>query len=436
MTEKIDRFTKRARQVLTLAQEEARQRNHSKIDTEHLLLALVSVEDGVAAKVLHGLSCTEALVRSRLNALVKPGKKLHGKPHLAAPMKQVIEAAVDIARHMEHRYIGTEHLLLGLVETEAGLGPQLLQEFATSEEIVAKVIEALTSVPTGEAHKLTLTEYYARREATAPPQEKSEQWPKFLYRVEQAMLLTHLGLAQKSKDYETIIQEERNRLARDLHDSVKQQLFSISISAAAVRERLESDPAGALAALTDVQHSAQAAMVEIDALLHQLSPTPLVTVGLMEALREQCEALGYRTGATVTTTFGTLPPTERLPLGIQEALFRMAQEALSNTARHARASQVHVQVEQVADENLLRLEVQDNGQGFDSSQSTKGMGLANLQARATTLAGTVAIDSTPGQGTRVRIDIPLLAKTGEQKTEEQKAEEQRTDEQPSVRDAE
>jgi len=70
--------------------------------------------------------------------------------------------------------------------------------------------------------------------------------------------------------------------------------------------------------------------------------------------------------------------------------------------------------------------VQDNGQGFDASQSTKGMGLANLQARATTLAGTVEIESTPGQGTRVRIDIPLLAKT----------EEQRTDGQPAVRDAE
>lgn len=427
MTDKLDRFTKRARQVLTLAQEEARQRNHSKIDTEHLLLALVSVEDSVAAKVLHGLGCTDALVRSRINALVKPGKKLHGKPHLAAQTKRVIEAAVDIARHMEHRYIGTEHLLVGLVETEAGLGTQLLQEFGTVEEIVAKVIEALTNASTTVTHKLTIPEYYARREAAFQTQEKRTEQPKIFYHlVEQALLATHLGLAQKSKDYETIIQEERNRLARDLHDSVKQQLFSISISAAASRERLESDPAGALAALADVQHSAQAAMVEIDALLHQLSPTPLVTVGLIEALREQCEALGYRTGATVTTTFGTLPPTERLPLGIQEALFRMAQEALSNAARHARASQVHVQVEQVADEKLLRLEVQDNGQGFDSSQSTKGMGLANLQARATMLAGKIEIESTPGQGTRIRIDIPLLEKT----------EEQRTDEQSSARDAE
>lgn len=419
MTEKVDRFTKRARHALTLAQEEALRRNHSKIDTEHLLLALVSVEEGVAAKVLQELGCTADIVRIRIEAMVKSGKKRHGKPYLATHTKRVIEAAVEIAGRMDHRYIGTEHLLVGLAETEAGLGAQVLQEFGTVAEIVIKVIEAITSVSTSEARKLTLTEYYARREAATSTQRKNEVWPQSLYRVEQAVIATYLGLAQTTKDQETIIQEERNRLARDLHDSVKQQLFSISISAAAVRERLEGDPAGALAALADVQHSARAAMVEIDALLHQLSPAPLATTGLIEALREQCEALGYRTGAHVTTTFGALPPTERLPVGTQEALFRMAQEALSNIARHARASEVHIQMELVADENLLRLEVQDNGQGFDVSQSSKGMGLANLQARAASIHGKVELDSTPSQGTRVRIDIPLVDKAEEEQRDEQ-----------------
>jgi len=428
MTEKLDRFTQRARQALTLAQDEALRRNHSKIDTEHLLLALVSVEEGVASKVLRELGCTADVVRIRIEAMVKPGKKRHGKPYLAAHTKRVIEAAVEIAHRMDHRYIGTEHLLVGLAETEAGLGAQVLQEFGTVAEIVAKVIEAITSVPTSEANKLTLTAYYARREAAASAQGENKVRPQSLFRVEQAVIATYLGLAQTTKDQETIIQEERNRLARDLHDSVKQQLFSISISAAAVRERLESDPAGALAALADVQHSAQAAMVEIDALLHQLSPAPLATIGLIEALREQCEAVGYRTGATVTTTFGTLPPTDRLLTGTQEALFRMAQEALSNVARHARASQVHVQLELVADENLLRLEVQDNGQGFEPTTSVKGMGLANLQARATTIGGRVELHSTPGQGTRVRIDIPLLEKPDSEKTEGQRAEGQKADE--------
>lgn len=415
MTDKLDRFTKRARQALTVAQEEALRRNHSKIDTEHLLLALASVEEGVAAKVLQKLGCTADVVRIRIDAMVKSGKKRHGKPYLATHTKRVIKAAVEIARHMDHRYIGTEHLLMGLAETEAGIGVQVLQEFGTAEEIIAKVIEALTSVPTSEASKLTLTEYYARRAAVVLTQAENEMRPQLLYWVDHAVMTTPLSLAQTTKNYETIIQEERNRLARDLHDSVKQQLFSISISAAAVSERLESDPVGALAALADVQHSARAAMVEIDALLHQLSPAPLATTGLIEALREQCEALGYRTGAIVTTTFGTLPPTERLPAGAQEALFRMAQEALSNVARHARASVVQVQLELVADENVLRLEVQDNGQGFEPTASNKGMGLANLQARATSVGGQVELHSALNQGARVRIDIPLVQPTGETK---------------------
>jgi signal transduction histidine kinase len=320
---------------------------------------------------------------------------------------------------MDHRYIGTEHLLVGLAEVGSGIGLEVLQELGSVGAIVAKVIEATTGAVESESRKLTLTEYYARREEASQRQETLDPRPTQLHaRLER---LTDIGLmsalsqpSAQSKGYEAIVQEERNRLARDLHDSVKQQLFSISISAAAVRERLESDPTGALAALADVQHSAQAAMVEIDALLHQLSPAPLATTGLIEALREQCEALGYRTGATVTTSFGVLPPSERLPTGTQEALFRMAQEALSNVARHARASEIHVQLELVADEKLLRLEVQDNGQGFDHSQSPKGMGLANLQARAATLQGHVEIHSTPGQGTLVRVDIPLVEEVNEQ----------------------
>jgi signal transduction histidine kinase len=92
----------------------------------------------------------------------------------------------------------------------------------------------------------------------------------------------------------------------------------------------------------------------------------------------------------------------------------MAQEALSNVARHARAGEIHLQLELVADETLLRLEVQDNGQGFDHTQSPKGMGLANLQARTATLQGHIEIHSTPGQGTLVRIDIPLVEEADEQ----------------------
>lgn len=413
MTEKLDRFTKRARQALTLAKEEAIRLQHREIDTEHLLLGLLAQKDGLAMKALSELGCDSRIIHQRIEDRVAGPQSAYwpwNKPTLAHGAKRVIELAVNIARQLGHKYIGTEHLLLGILEEGEGVGEQVLQEFVTVEAIIAKITQLITSTTATEARQTSRTGDYQ-----AQPKVKSEKLVESLSLVESLLgakrsplfYLLQQGLLQQWAS-EDAVQAERNRLACDLHDSVKQQLFSISISAATARERLDSDPAGALAVLTDVQHSAQAAMVEIDALLHQLSPTPLVTIGLLEALREQGEALSYRTGATVTTTFGTLPPAERLPAGTQAALFRMAQEALSNVARHARASTVHVQLELVADENLLRLEVQDNGQGFTPTITHKGMGLTNLHARAATIGGRVELHSEPGQGTRIRIDVPFI----------------------------
>jgi signal transduction histidine kinase len=208
--------------------------------------------------------------------------------------------------------------------------------------------------------------------------------------------------------YEAAVQEERSRLARDLHDSIKQQLFTISVSAAAASERMSSDLASAQAALNDVQRSAQAAMVEMNAMLHQLSPTPLATAGLIEALREQAEALSYRTGAAVTTAFGEVPPAEQLPLGAQETLFRIAQEVMSNVARHARAHQVHLRLEQLENPKRVQLEIRDDGQGFEPAKTPSGMGLTNIHERALRLNGQAEIASAPGQGATIRVEIPLL----------------------------
>ena len=202
-------------------------------------------------------------------------------------------------------------------------------------------------------------------------------------------------------------QEERNRLARDLHDSIKQQLFSIKVSSAAAQERWERDPEGARKALADVQQSAQEAMVEMQALLHQLRPEAVAAIGLVEALREQCEALGYRTGADVTLDLGEQAPDDRLVPGTQEAVFRMAQEALANVARHARAQ--HVRVELGCSGDAVVLRVQDDGQGVYPPATQRGMGLHNLEERAQALGGRCTVESAPGAGTTVAVSIPLVA---------------------------
>jgi signal transduction histidine kinase len=206
---------------------------------------------------------------------------------------------------------------------------------------------------------------------------------------------------------EATAQEERNRLARDLHDSIKQQLFSINVGTATIQERWERDPEGARAALQDVRKSAKAAMVEMQAMLHQLRPKALGSAGLIEALREQCEALGYRTGSEVIFEVGEILTDDRMPPGAQETLFRIAQEALGNVARHARARRVRVRLGREGDAACLQVE--DDGQGFEIGAENPGMGLRNIKERTEPFGGTLDVVSTPGVGTAVRVAIPLLS---------------------------
>ncbi|HEV7508613.1 MAG TPA: sensor histidine kinase [Thermoanaerobaculia bacterium] len=206
---------------------------------------------------------------------------------------------------------------------------------------------------------------------------------------------------------EAAAQEERNRLARDLHDSIKQQLFSINVGTATAQERWERDPEGARAALADVRRSAREAMVEMQAMLHQLRPEALSTAGLIEALREQCEALGYRTGAEVTLELGEQVPDDRMPPGAPEALFRMGQEMLANVARHARARKVRLWLGRQDEDVMLR--ILDDGQGFDPAAEASGMGLRNLKERAASLRGKLEVASAPGLGAGLTVRLPLLS---------------------------
>jgi ATP-dependent Clp protease ATP-binding subunit ClpC len=129
MADKFDRFTKRARRVLTLAQEEAQRLNHNYIGTEHLLLGLVREENGVAVRVLRDLGVDPKQVRERVERTVGRGQRaMYGKLSLTPRTKRVIELAVDEARRLGHHYIGTEHLLLGLVRAGEGVAVDVLKQ--------------------------------------------------------------------------------------------------------------------------------------------------------------------------------------------------------------------------------------------------------------------------------------------------------------------
>ena len=131
--DRFDRFTDRARKVLTLAQDEAQRFNHNYIGTEHLLLGLVREGEGVAAKVLENLSVELAKVRQAVEFIIGRGERpVLGEIGLTPRAKKVIELAIDEARRLGHNYIGTEHLLLGLVREEGGIASGVLESLGVS----------------------------------------------------------------------------------------------------------------------------------------------------------------------------------------------------------------------------------------------------------------------------------------------------------------
>ena len=143
--DRFDQFTERARNVLSLAQEEAQRLRHHFIGTEHLLLGLVREGEGVAGKVLISLGVDLEKVRKAVEDRLGRGTHIvFGEIGLTPHAKKVIELAVDEARHLDHHYIGTEHLLLGLLREGEGRGPGMLESFDLSlQEVRAKTLEVL-----------------------------------------------------------------------------------------------------------------------------------------------------------------------------------------------------------------------------------------------------------------------------------------------------
>ena len=142
----FDKFTERARKVLSLAQEEAQRFNHNYIGTEHLLLGLVREGDGVAAKVLANLGVELNKVRSAVEFIIGRGDRIVlGEIGLTPRAKKVIELAVDEARRLNHHYIGTEHLLLGLVREGEGIAAGVLESLGVNlEKVRTQTIQVLS----------------------------------------------------------------------------------------------------------------------------------------------------------------------------------------------------------------------------------------------------------------------------------------------------
>jgi signal transduction histidine kinase len=223
------------------------------------------------------------------------------------------------------------------------------------------------------------------------------------------MLAVHAALAiEKASLYERSrelsIVEERNRLARELHDSVTQKLFGVTLTAESAATVVDRDPKEARAQLQRVQQLAREAMEELRSLIFELRPPEVETEGLATALRKHVDVLQRVHGHAVELTLDG----DAVPGGDGDSeVLRIAQEALQNALRHAGAE--HVDVSLHADVGRLRLAVTDDGGGFDPADPavrSRRLGLTSMEERARGLGGTLTIASRPGEGTTVSLEVP------------------------------
>jgi signal transduction histidine kinase len=218
-------------------------------------------------------------------------------------------------------------------------------------------------------------------------------------------LADQIGLAVEGDRLRQLAQRasvlaERQRLARDLHDSVTQLLYGLVTLTEAGQAQLETAaPEAIRRTLARIGEITRQALKEMRLYVHQLRPTALAEEGLVGTLHQRLAAVEGRSDVQARLVAN---PSIELPAPVEEALYHIAQEALNNAMRHARAASVSVKLS--CQDGQVVLEIVDDGCGFDSKRvSGAGMGLTNMRARAESIGGVLTITSKPGAGTRVTV---------------------------------
>jgi signal transduction histidine kinase len=217
-----------------------------------------------------------------------------------------------------------------------------------------------------------------------------------------AIALTNARLYERSR--ELTIVEERSRLAHELHDAVSQKLFSLRLTAQAAAALVDRDPARAKEELHQVGGLAAEAADELRAAVVELRPAALDEDGLVATLRTQVQVLDRAHPARVTFAAGSY---RALPAAQEEAVLRVAQEALHNALRHSGAAHVDVTVDRRGNGAVLR--VTDDGSGFDpraTRSAGRHLGLVSMRDRADGAGGTLTVESVPGKGTTIELEVP------------------------------
>lgn len=203
---------------------------------------------------------------------------------------------------------------------------------------------------------------------------------------------------------ELAIANERTRLARDLHDSVAQTLYGLTLQAEAASRKLNTGQNEVVASyLTAIQEDARQTLQETRLLIYELRPPILEKSGLTAALQARLDSVEARSGLTMQVS---LVDVGRLPEKVETGLYRIAQEALNNAAKYAQAQTLTVQLHR--EDGQLCLKISDDGIGFEPTAVSPGrIGLQGMAERVAQMNGRLTIDSTPGQGTTILVEVPL-----------------------------
>jgi signal transduction histidine kinase len=267
------------------------------------------------------------------------------------------------------------------------------------EVLEKEQIEQVVSIPLNVKGRLVgALQLGARRPRTLTPEELN-----LLSAIGQ-----QVGVAVENARLHEAIQkaatlEERARLARELHDSVTQSLYSVTLLAEAVARMLSAgDYQTAVDYLRELRDTAQESLREMRLLIFELRPVALEKSGLTDALRLRLEAVESRSGLKTELHVEGL---EKLPYEAKIELYHIAQESLNNILKHAHARKVQINLQFLDRQTCL--EVIDDGDGLDPKQAARGggLGLPGIAERAEKIGGKLHIDSAPGKGTRVRVEV-------------------------------
>ncbi|MGE6376086.1 sensor histidine kinase [Peribacillus muralis] len=212
----------------------------------------------------------------------------------------------------------------------------------------------------------------------------------------------------QEKQIQEIVSQERNRLARELHDSVSQQLFAASMFMSAITESQTDIDKTEMKQFKIVEEMIHQSQLEMRALLLHLRPVALKGKSLQAGMKELLEELAQK----VTMDIDWKVEAVTLDKGIEDHLFRILQESISNTLRHAKASSLEVLL--IVRDGLIIFRITDDGIGFNTEDSKAGSyGLQNMHERAVELGGTMQLVSVPNKGTKLEVKIPLIHTGGD-----------------------